>query len=49
LAKLSEEKAKTFYTFIMKGMFVCKRTLPDIQPVIAFLSSRVRTPTLQDW
>ena len=39
-AKLSEEKAKTFYTFVMKVMFVCKRTRPDIQPAIAFLSTR---------
>ena len=33
----------------MKGMFVCKRARPDIQPAIAFLSTRVRAPTLQDW
>ena len=48
-AKLSEEKAKTFYTFVMKGMFVCKRARPEIQPAIAFLSTRVRAPFLQDW
>ena len=46
---LSEDKAKTFYTFVMKGMFVCKRARPDIQPAIAFLSTRVRSPTVQDW
>jgi hypothetical protein len=46
---LSEDKAKTFYTFVMKGMFVCKRARPDIQPAIAFLSTRVRAPTVQDW
>jgi len=34
--KLSEEKAKTLYTFVMKGMFVCKHARPDIQPAIAF-------------
>jgi hypothetical protein len=46
---LSDDKVKTFYTFVMKGMFVCKRARPDIQPVIAFLSTRVRAPTDQDW
>ncbi len=46
---LSEDKAKTFYTFVMQGMFVCKRARPDIQPAIAFLSTRGRAPTEQDW
>ena len=46
---LSDEMAKIFYTFVMKGMFVCKRARPDIQPAIAFLSTRVRSPTIQDW
>lgn len=46
---LSDDRSKTFYTFVMKGMFVCKRARPDIQPAIAFLSTRVRAPTEQDW
>jgi KUP system potassium uptake protein len=46
---LSETKSRTFYTFVMKGMFLCKRARPDIQPAIAFLSTRVRNPTEQDF
>ena len=48
-APLSDDKAKIFYTFVMKGMFLCKRARPDIQPAIAFLSTRVRAPSKQDW
>ena len=48
-APLSDDKSKIFYTFVMKGMFLCKRARPDIQPAIAFLSTRVRAPSKQDW
>jgi len=46
---LDEDRAKTFYTFVMKGMFLCKRARQDIHPAIAFLSTRVREPTQQDY
>jgi hypothetical protein len=47
--KLDKERASIFYTFVMKAMFVCKRARQDIQPRVAFLSTRVREPTEQDW
>ena len=37
------------YTFVMKAMFVCKRARPDIQPAVAFLATRVKGPTDQDY
>ncbi len=46
--KLDKEKASIFYTFVMKAMFLCKRARQDIQPGIAFLSTRVREPTDND-
>lgn len=46
---LPEEKWKQFYTFVMKGMFLYKRARQDIQPAIAFLSTRVCAPTEQDY
>ena len=46
---LDEKKAKTLYTFVMKAMFVCKRARPDIQPAVAFLATRVKHPTEQDY
>jgi Reverse transcriptase (RNA-dependent DNA polymerase) len=45
---LSKEKREMFHTFVAKGLFLCKRGRPDIQPAIAFLTTRVRNPTLQD-
>ena len=46
---LDTVKAKTFHTFVMKGMFLSKRSRQDIQPCIVFLATRVREPTMQDW
>ena len=47
--KLSKEKAAIFHTFVMKGMFLCKRGRQDIQPGIAFLTTRVSEPNEDDW
>ena len=47
--RLDDARAKTLPTFVKKGMFQCKRGRQDIQPAIAFLSTRVREPTEEDW
>ena len=47
--KLTKEKAEQFHTFVAKGLFVCKRARQDIQPAIAFLTTRVKSPTKDDW
>ena len=47
--KLSKEKAEIFHTFVAKGLFLCKRARSDIQPAIAFLSTRVKGPNQGDW
>jgi hypothetical protein len=46
--KLSKEKAETFHTFVMKGMFLCKQGRQDIQPGIDY-STRVHNPDKCDW
>jgi hypothetical protein len=46
---LDPVRAKVFHTFVMKGMFVCKRGRQDIQPGIAFLATRTLNPTEEDW
>ena len=47
--KLLKDKPELFHTFVAKGLFVCKRARPDIQPAIAYLTTRVREPDEQDW
>jgi hypothetical protein len=47
--KLEEARRSTFHTFVMKGMFLCKRARPDIEPAISFLSSRVKDANENDW
>jgi hypothetical protein len=47
--KLSKDKAEEFHTAVAKGLFASTRARPDIQPTIAFLCTRVREPTEEDW
>jgi hypothetical protein len=47
--KLEEARRSIFHTYVMKGMFLCKRARPDIEPAIAFLSSRVKEANEGDW
>jgi hypothetical protein len=46
---LSKERKEEFHTTVAKGLFVCKRARPDIQPTIAVLCSRVKAPRKSDW
>ena len=46
---LDDERQGIFCTFVMKAMFLCKRGRPDVNPVIGFLSSRVKKPLEADW
>ena len=47
--QLDDERARIFHTFVMKGMFLCKRGRQDIQPGIAFLATRTTEPNEEDW
>jgi len=47
--QLDPERARVFHTFVMKGMFLCKRARQDVQPAVAFLATRVTEPNEGDW
>ena len=46
---LEKERAEIFHTFVAKALFVAKRGRPDIQTAVAFLCTRVKAPTQEDW
>ena len=46
---LDKGKSEAYHTTVAKGLFLCKRARPDIQPTIAVLSTRVKSPTESDW
>jgi hypothetical protein len=46
---LEKADRETFHTIVAKGLFLSSRGRPDIQPTIAFLCTRVREPTRNDW
>jgi Reverse transcriptase (RNA-dependent DNA polymerase) len=47
--KLDKEGAELFHHLVAKLLFLCKRSRPDIQPVVAFLSTRVQAPDEDDY
>jgi hypothetical protein len=48
-ALLGKTDAKTFHTFVAKGLFACKRARPDIHTAIAALCTRTKAPNSDDW
>jgi hypothetical protein len=47
---LETERAEGYHTMVVaKGLFLCKRSRPDIQPTIAVLCTRVKEPNEADW
>jgi hypothetical protein len=48
-SQLDKKRAEEFHTAVAKGLFASKRARPDIQPVIAYLCTRVRNPNQDDW
>ena len=46
---LEKGKSETYHTTVAKGLFLCKRSRPDIQPTCAMLSTRVKSPMESDW
>ena len=47
--KLCNEMAAVFHHVVARLLFACKRARPDIQTAIAFLTSRVQSPGMDDW
>ena len=46
---LDTERKSIFHTFVMKAMFLCKRSRPDIEPAVSYLSTRTNKPNDSDW
>jgi hypothetical protein len=46
---LSNEAAAAFHTIMAKALYVTKRARPDISQAIAFFTTRVRSPNIEDW
>jgi hypothetical protein len=47
--KLNSTKATAFHNIVAKALYITKRARPDISVAIAFLTTRVREPDLDDW
>jgi hypothetical protein len=47
--KLEAKVAEDFHTTVAKGLFLCKRARPDLQPTVPFLCTRVTQPDIDDW
>jgi hypothetical protein len=47
--KLNEERADAYHTMVAKALFLCKRAIPDIQPTIPVLCTRVKGLNKANW
>jgi hypothetical protein len=47
--KVGEKKAQFFHMYVAKTLFLCKRTRPDLQTAVAFLSTRVKSCDEDDY
>ncbi len=48
-AKLPEKQKAAFHNVVAKALYVAKQAPPDIAVSIAFLTTPVRCPEVQDW
>jgi hypothetical protein len=46
---LDEDNADTYHRFTAKLLYLCKRARPDLQPTVAYLTTRVMEPNVDDW
>jgi hypothetical protein len=49
LAKLPEEQKAVFHNVVAKALYMAKQAWLDIAVSIAFLTTRVHCPDVQDW
>ena len=48
-SKLSPAEAKSFHSIIAMMLYVTKRARPDTSLAVAFLTTRVQEPDVDDW
>lgn len=46
---LAKKAAEEFHTIVAKALYLVKRTRPDIAVGVAYLCTRVKAPTEEDW
>ena len=49
MESLDQEKARLFHHFTAKLLYLSKRARPDISTAVAFLTTRVLSPDVEDW
>jgi len=47
--KLNEEQSVFFHHYMAKALFLCKRARPDLQTAVAYLSTRVKSPDVDNY
>ena len=47
--QLKDKKFELFHSIVAKFFFICQRSRPDIEPIVAYLCTRVSKNTIEDW
>lgn len=46
---MEKSQAELIHTVVAQSLFLCEQAQQDILPVIAYLTTRVRSPNQDDW
>ena len=46
---MNQEEARAYHNIVAKALYVTKRARPNILPAVAFLTTRVKGPDVDDW
>jgi hypothetical protein len=47
--KLDDDNAEMYHCLSAKLLYLCKRVRPDLQPTVAYLTTRVTQPNVNNW
>ena len=47
--RLDKENSEVFHSVVANLLYIMKRTRPNFEPTVAFLSTRVSCSTVDDW
>ena len=47
--QLNDEMSELFHSIVSKILFICQRSMPDIEPPVIYLCTRMYKSTIKNW
>ena len=45
----NDEKSEVFHYIVAKLLFICQHAIPDIEPTVVYVCTRVSKSIIEDW